>query len=52
MGTMRNKKKAARTGSLKPVQGHYGLEFALANMDKDLSVVFAMLEKDQKNGRI
>ena len=43
---MRQKKENKRT--MKPIQGHYGLEFALAHMNEDLTTVFKALEKEQK----
>ena len=39
------KKGKSRKPLLKPIQGHYGLEFALAHMGEDLSVVFKHLAR-------
>jgi len=41
----KEKEKKARKAPLKPIQRHYGLEFALAHMGEDLSVVFRHLAK-------
>ena len=49
---MRQKRESNKR--MKPIQSHYGLEFALAHMDDDLSIVFKALEKGQrrnKNGK-
>ena len=47
---MKNKKETIKKKApLKPLQGHYGLEFALAHIDEDLSDVFKKLESEQRS---
>jgi len=43
-----NNTKRITKAPLKPIQGHYGLEYALAHMGEDLSDVFKHLEKKQR----
>jgi len=43
---MRQKRESNKR--MKPIQGHYGLKFALAHMGEDLSKVFRTLETQQR----
>jgi len=45
----KNKQTKKKQAPLKPVQGHYGLEYALAHMYEDLTKVFAYLESKQRS---
>jgi len=45
------KKQTRKVNGHNPIQGHYGLEFALAHLGEDLSDVFTLLQNTQKNGR-
>jgi len=48
---MRKKERQAIKAPRKPIQGHYGLEYALAHMGEDLSDVLKHLESEQRRNK-